>query len=141
MEWLDKAAAGYCKFLELLLVLLMAVMVVMVFGNVVLRYAFNSGITVSEELSQPRPAPEGGFPQRHGITLPAPGSHRLVNSAAWRSRTKMSGQLLVSPGTRLGLSCCITTYLPFDETESGPPLPGTGTPAVVSVTRSISPVR
>jgi TRAP-type transport system small permease protein len=52
MEWLDKAAAAYCKFLELLLVLLMAVMVVMVFGNVVLRYVFNSGITVSEELSR-----------------------------------------------------------------------------------------
>jgi TRAP-type transport system small permease protein len=52
MEWLDKAAAAYCKFLELLLVLLMVVMVVMVFGNVVLRYAFNSGITVSEELSR-----------------------------------------------------------------------------------------
>ena len=27
-------------------------MVVMVFGNVVLRYVFNSGITVSEELSR-----------------------------------------------------------------------------------------
>ena len=27
-------------------------MVVLVFGNVVLRYAFNSGITVSEELSR-----------------------------------------------------------------------------------------
>jgi TRAP-type transport system small permease protein len=52
MEWLDKAAAAYCKLLELLLVLLMAVMVLMVFGNVVLRYAFNSGITVSEELSR-----------------------------------------------------------------------------------------
>jgi len=30
----------------------LAVMVVLVFGNVVLRYAFNSGITVSEELSR-----------------------------------------------------------------------------------------
>jgi TRAP-type C4-dicarboxylate transport system permease small subunit len=30
----------------------LAVMVVMVFGNVVLRYAFNSGIIVSEELSR-----------------------------------------------------------------------------------------
>lgn len=29
----------------------LAAMIVMVFGNVVLRYAFNSGITVSEELS------------------------------------------------------------------------------------------
>jgi TRAP-type C4-dicarboxylate transport system permease small subunit len=52
MDLIDKAAAGYCKLLELLLVMLMAAMVVMVFGNVVLRYGFNSGITVSEELSR-----------------------------------------------------------------------------------------
>uniref|UniRef100_UPI001E5BD629 TRAP transporter small permease n=1 Tax=Azohydromonas aeria TaxID=2590212 RepID=UPI001E5BD629 len=32
--------------------LALAVMVVLVFGNVVLRYAFNSGITVSEEVSR-----------------------------------------------------------------------------------------
>ena len=50
--WIDKATTAYCKLLELLLVGLLAVMVVMVFGNVVLRYAFNSGITVSEELSR-----------------------------------------------------------------------------------------
>ena len=52
MDWLDKATAGYCKLLELLIVVLLAAMVVMVFGNVVLRYGFNSGITVSEELSR-----------------------------------------------------------------------------------------
>jgi len=51
-DMIDKAAAAYCKGLELLLVALLAVMVVMVFGNVVLRYGFNSGITVSEELSR-----------------------------------------------------------------------------------------
>jgi TRAP-type transport system small permease protein len=51
-DWIDKATGAYCKLLEFLLVLLMAVMVLMVFGNVVLRYAFNSGITVSEELSR-----------------------------------------------------------------------------------------
>lgn len=51
-EWIDKAAAAYCKALELLLVALLAAMVVMVFGNVVLRYGFNSGITFSEELSR-----------------------------------------------------------------------------------------
>jgi TRAP-type transport system small permease protein len=51
-DWIDKAAAAYCKLLESLLVALMAAMVVMVFGNVVLRYGFNSGITVSEELSR-----------------------------------------------------------------------------------------
>lgn len=38
--------------LEALLVVLLAVMVVMVFGNVVLRYGFNSGLGVSEELSR-----------------------------------------------------------------------------------------
>ncbi len=52
MDLIDKAAKAYCKLLELLLVALLAVMVVMVFGNVVLRYGFNSGITVSEELSR-----------------------------------------------------------------------------------------
>jgi TRAP-type C4-dicarboxylate transport system permease small subunit len=40
------------RALELLLAALLLAMVVMVFGNVVLRYAFNSGITVSEELSR-----------------------------------------------------------------------------------------
>lgn len=37
---------------EAALALALAAMVVMVFGNVVLRYAFDSGITVSEELSR-----------------------------------------------------------------------------------------
>lgn len=40
------------RALEVVLVVLLAGMVVMVFGNVVLRYAFNSGINVSEELSR-----------------------------------------------------------------------------------------
>lgn len=52
MSWFDRAAAAYCRALELLIVACLAVMVLMVFGNVVLRYAFNSGITVSEELSR-----------------------------------------------------------------------------------------
>ncbi len=41
-----------CKLIELLIALCLAVMVVMVFGNVLLRYVFNSGIAVSEELSR-----------------------------------------------------------------------------------------
>jgi TRAP-type C4-dicarboxylate transport system permease small subunit len=45
-------ADRFFKFLELLLVLCLASMVIMVFGNVVLRYAFDSGINVSEELSR-----------------------------------------------------------------------------------------
>jgi TRAP-type C4-dicarboxylate transport system permease small subunit len=40
------------KAIEFVLAGLLLGMVVMVFGNVVLRYAFNSGITVSEELSR-----------------------------------------------------------------------------------------
>ena len=41
-----------CRLLSAVMVLFLAAMVVMVFGNVVLRYGFNSGITVSEELSR-----------------------------------------------------------------------------------------
>ena len=40
------------RLLSLLMVLSLALMVVLVFANVVLRYAFNSGLTVSEELSR-----------------------------------------------------------------------------------------
>jgi len=43
---------GYFKLLKILIALFLAIMVVLVFGNVVLRYAFNSGITVSEEVSR-----------------------------------------------------------------------------------------
>ena len=42
----------YCRFLKFVIAGFLAVMVVLVFGNVVLRYVFNSGITVSEELSR-----------------------------------------------------------------------------------------
>lgn len=47
-SWVDR---GF-KALEALLAALLLAMVLMVFGNVVLRYVFNSGITVSEELSR-----------------------------------------------------------------------------------------
>jgi len=40
------------RLIEVALVLLLAGMVVMVFANVVLRYAFNSGLNISEELSR-----------------------------------------------------------------------------------------
>jgi TRAP-type C4-dicarboxylate transport system permease small subunit len=43
---------GYCRALEIVIALLLALMVVLVFGNVVLRYGFNSGITLSEEVSR-----------------------------------------------------------------------------------------
>ena len=42
----------YCKVLDGITVAFLAIMVVLVFGNVVLRYVFNSGITVSEEMSR-----------------------------------------------------------------------------------------
>jgi len=42
----------YCKVLAVLMVISLALMVVMVFGNVLMRYGFNSGITLSEELSR-----------------------------------------------------------------------------------------
>jgi TRAP-type transport system small permease protein len=48
-----KTAVDYFfKLLEFLVVLCLFAMVVMVFGNVVMRYAFNSGILMSEEMSR-----------------------------------------------------------------------------------------
>lgn len=49
---MNRVIDAYCRLLGGLMVLLLAVMVVLVFGNVVLRYGFESGITVSEELSR-----------------------------------------------------------------------------------------
>ena len=49
---MDAILRRYCRLLEGVIAACLAVMVVLVFGNVVLRYAFNSGITVSEELSR-----------------------------------------------------------------------------------------
>ena len=47
-----KLVDGFFRLLEFLVVACMFAMVVMVFGNVVLRYGFNSGITVSDEMSR-----------------------------------------------------------------------------------------
>ncbi len=49
---IDRFFGAYCRLLEAVLALGLAAMVILVFGNVVLRYAFNDGITVSEELSR-----------------------------------------------------------------------------------------
>ena len=49
---LQKLINQYCRFLSVLMVVALAAMVVLVFTNVVLRYAANSGISVSEELSR-----------------------------------------------------------------------------------------
>jgi TRAP-type C4-dicarboxylate transport system permease small subunit len=48
----NKLIDGYCLFINYLIAALLAVMVVLVFGNVFMRYAFNSGFSVSEELSR-----------------------------------------------------------------------------------------
>ena len=48
----DRILRGYCRALEVVIVACLALMVLLVFGNVVLRYAFNSGIAISEELSR-----------------------------------------------------------------------------------------
>ena len=49
---MGKIVEGYFHLLKLVTVLCLALMVILVFGNVVLRYGFNTGITISEELSR-----------------------------------------------------------------------------------------
>lgn len=49
---IQKLIHTYCRLLGWLMVAALTLMVVMVFGNVVARYGFNSGITESEELSR-----------------------------------------------------------------------------------------
>jgi TRAP-type C4-dicarboxylate transport system permease small subunit len=49
---MGKAIDWFFKLLEFLVVAALVAMVFMVFGNVVLRYGFNSGITVSDEMSR-----------------------------------------------------------------------------------------
>lgn len=49
---LHQLIARYCQLLSAIMVICLVIMVIMVFGNVVLRYGFNSGIAVSEELSR-----------------------------------------------------------------------------------------
>ena len=48
----QKFIGGFCKALNVVIAACLAVMVVLVFGNVLMRYGFNSGITLSEELSR-----------------------------------------------------------------------------------------
>ncbi|MGE8670810.1 MAG: TRAP transporter small permease [Achromobacter mucicolens] len=49
---MDRFIGAVCRVLAFAIALLLAAMVVLVFGNVVARYGFNSGITLSEELSR-----------------------------------------------------------------------------------------
>lgn len=48
----QKFIDGYCQVIGYLIAAALAVMVALVFGNVMMRYAFNSGFTISEELSR-----------------------------------------------------------------------------------------
>ena len=49
---MQKVIDTFYRFLEWLLIFFLAAMAVMVFLNVVLRYGFNSGLNVSDELSR-----------------------------------------------------------------------------------------
>ena len=49
---LRKVIDAYCRLIGYLIAAMLAVMVVLVFGNVFMRYVLNSGFTVSEELSR-----------------------------------------------------------------------------------------
>jgi TRAP-type C4-dicarboxylate transport system permease small subunit len=52
MKRIDRLMDQYCRLLGAAMVACLALMVVLVFGNVVMRYGFNSGLTVSEELAR-----------------------------------------------------------------------------------------
>jgi TRAP-type C4-dicarboxylate transport system permease small subunit len=49
---IEKLIHSFFKLLEFLIVGCMVCMVIMVFGNVVLRYGFNSGIDISDEMAR-----------------------------------------------------------------------------------------
>ncbi len=49
---IKKVIEAYFHLLKFIIVVCLALMVILVFGNVVLRYGFNLGITVSEEVSR-----------------------------------------------------------------------------------------
>lgn len=49
---MQKVVDAFYRFLEILLIFFLSAMAVMVFVNVVMRYGFNSGLNVSDELSR-----------------------------------------------------------------------------------------
>jgi TRAP-type C4-dicarboxylate transport system permease small subunit len=49
---IDQFIDHFCKLIKIIMVIFLAIMVVLVFGNVVLRYGFNSGLALSDELSR-----------------------------------------------------------------------------------------
>ncbi|MDM0078788.1 TRAP transporter small permease [Variovorax sp. J2P1-59] len=50
--WFDRVLRRYCRFLEYAIAACLAGMVALVFTNVILRYVFNSGLDIAEELSR-----------------------------------------------------------------------------------------
>ena len=52
MDAIERLIDLYCRLLKVAIAICLTAMVVLVFTNVVLRYAFNSGIATSEELSR-----------------------------------------------------------------------------------------
>ena len=49
---MTRVVEGFFTLLKIFIALCLAAMVILVFGNVVLRYGFNMGITLSEEMSR-----------------------------------------------------------------------------------------
>jgi TRAP-type C4-dicarboxylate transport system permease small subunit len=49
---MQRVVEGYFHLLKIMIVVCLVLMVILVFGNVALRYALNTGITVSEEVSR-----------------------------------------------------------------------------------------
>src|SRR2546421_4780477 len=52
MRAIERLIDLYCRLLRVAIAICLTAMVVLVFTNVVLRYLFNSGIAISEELSR-----------------------------------------------------------------------------------------
>jgi len=92
----------YCRVLSVLLVAALALMVMLVFGNVVLRYGFNSGFTVSEELSR------WLFVWMTFLgAIVALHEHGHLGTDAWVSRLPRAGkQLCLGASYLLMLWCC-----------------------------------
>lgn len=51
-KWVEFLSKRLTQFLNVLLAIFLALMCILVFGNVVLRYVFNTGITWSEEMAR-----------------------------------------------------------------------------------------
>ena len=99
-----------CRWINLLIALALAVMVAMVFGNVVLRYGFNSGIAVSEELSRwlfvwmTFLGAVVALNERAHL-----GTDSLISRlppGAWRTAARRSGCSMPSSPTATAATCC-----------------------------------